>query len=291
MVSQDKKNNGGTTEEQSSNQNHISLKLEPNRLVITRFVLFAVIIYVVATFFPSMFPAAVCDQTDPLARLECLFGQLTKVLLPIVAIGLVTSAFVEAFKTFVRPRAFYHKIQLKRWLRGVYTGSPGTDPATEYQFLMDLCAAGDEWALLRSQSEDLINELTAGLGIAVDNSRDKRYHPLIERVACMSSKSDLDDLLGRTQQKPDDAKMREVRRRVNALIQRRLEGLAIRMRVSWAAYLHSLSFLVSATIVYWAYKNVYSGRTLFAIALVGAAVAPLARDLVAAVSSARQKSE
>lgn len=262
-------------------------KTNPAITVAIRAGIFVLLVFIVVAFTPDWFEDTsikapeITPAGDASTRLAFWLEQIQALLVPIIAVGILTSAIVEAFKSLVRPRAIYHRFQLLRWLRGDLCDVPANgDRSALYDRLVTLSAAGDEWALLKLSTEDMINQLNSGLQIALEDPEAINNAALLSAVGRLSSTDEVQD--------PSGATSDQVRRNT-LLIQRRLEALQFRIQSSWASYLHGLSFFVSTAIIFYAYQGVYNGRALIAFSLVGAAVAPIARDLVAAIANARNR--
>lgn len=212
-------------------------------------------------------------------RLDMWTSAVKGLLLPLVAVGILTSALVEAFKSIAQPRAGYHRYKVLRWVNR---------DAGNYQTLVNLATAGDETTLMRLPTDQLMGQINAAVQIAVqaviqDPTQDA-YASLIRTIGNVAPPNLVNALIG-----PDTTEEDRQRAapRLLPFIQRRLDGLQLSIESRWKTYLQWLAVAVGAGIIFLTMFDEVNFITLVGMSLVGGMVAPIARDIVAAINNAR----
>jgi hypothetical protein len=183
--------------------------------------------------------------------------------------------------------------------------SQGPDAAQAEQDLIKLAADGDSKALYDLPIEQLCGQLNAAAQMVLDQPLD---HPDLMR--CVASVADPADI-ARVIFPPREAKgprpveagegqkrydsFIDARTRVTHQIQRAIDALQVSVGFRWKFYLQLASIVLSGIIAglgVWAFGNIPGfGRRLLAtmaVGVLGGFLAPVARDLVAALQQLRK---
>ena len=220
------------------------------------------------------------DRFDPgiLAReLNGWTSAVEAMLLPLIGVGVLSAAFVEAFKAVARPRAWYHRWKVLGWLN---------NDQESYDQLIKLATGGDESTLMFLPTDQLMGQINAAIQIALQDPGREEFQPLIRQVTKVARSSDVDGLL----KEPTDDQRMELVPKILPFVQRNLDGLQLHIQTRWALKLQALSLVTSAVIVFLSLEG-YRLPEMIVISLIGGMLAPIARDLVMAIRKARAESQ
>lgn len=252
----------------------------------------------------------------PVTAVEFTLRRLVTLMLPaavaLAGVGILTMAIIQIVKDVFPVRAIYQRWWLGRhWLKPAVEQARATyrDEMVEGSTfpeirgrLIDLAAGGDAGALFALGAEGLAGQLHAAATAALDDPVEHRW--LLRALARTARPSDVElviaagkSLEGSGGPYPSDADVVDARNRVYHAIQRSLDALQISMHTSWSRLLKVKSIILSFIII-------YGGISLYApmvmatpwqkavwivAAILGGFVAPVARDLVVALKSLRNR--
>jgi hypothetical protein len=247
---------------------------------------------------------------------------LTGFLLALAVIGTATMALIQAVKDVTPMRNWYQRWRLRRWLaEGIdearerhaslvakSNGAPSTSgPADSLNLddveadLVRLAVDGDRDALYDLAIEQLCGQVNAGLQLVIDYPTAHRALLLV--AGSQANTEDLTVLLeaDRTQFDPRNDDPEQVRARqefadarnqVSHQLQRAVDGFQIAASYRWKWILQLLSFAVSAILAAAALSlgspaAQYRTATVVFTAILAGFLAPVARDLTAAIQKLR----
>lgn len=225
--------------------------------------------------------------------------RMTPLLLAIAGIGTLSMAVIQTLKDLTPARRRFNERFVMRWIRA---RSKNTSAREAEHQLIALATAGDAKAFYDLPVEQMCGQANAAAQLVLEYP--DRYEALLRVLGASGDPRDLDVLLeagrsrpnGDTPPEPRPRSQAEVdaRTRLTSLVQRSLDGLQISASAQWRFLLQGISFLLSYTFtivgVSMYSQNGASGRQIFSTILVGLAagfLAPIARDLVAALQRAR----
>lgn len=243
-------------------------------------------------------PDAVAQSIEML--LTAIDQDWSRILLALVGVGIVTMALLQLLKDLLPTRRWFQRWWLQRfWFyRHADTLAISRDRAdAAMQKMVDLATAGNANALFDLPVEQLNGQLNAAAQAMLD--RPARHEDLLRIFAHRADPKDVAVVLkGRPAAKAALAKYVESRNSVAQQIQRSLDAIQIAMGHRWQWLLQGASVVVSAAIIALA-LTLYGGGAAFwrsehvgyalIIAILGGFVAPVARDLVAAVQNLRAR--
>jgi hypothetical protein len=235
-------------------------------------------------------------------------------------VGTLSMALIQAVKDMFPVRRLYQRWWMKRHLRrlaavcvrnglvvpsaldesaeGARTPSQAVDPEIAERQLVDLATAGQAAALYDLQIEQLCGQITAASQIAIDYPH--RYAHL---VLCLGAHADTKDFARVFQASPlyaerspaETAIFVDARNRIAHQVQRSTDAIQIAAGFQWKWILQLSAILLSGVIALWAYVWAVpahsAGARLFVFVsagILGGFLAPVARDLVAALQSLRK---
>ncbi len=249
-------------------------------------------------------PEAILQMVD--AIYAKAFGFATA----LAAVGVISMAFIQTIKDVLPVRRWFQAQWVRRWLRDQARQVPPTLTAgvtsgnTAEVDLVRLATSGDRAALYDLPIEQVTGQMNTAAQMVLD-------FPWLHQdlLCCLAAQADAGDLRRLLHAVPPVAGPRPVlsadeksalidaRNRVTHQVQRSLDGLMISAGFRWKFYLQLASFLVSALIV-WAglVLFVHEPITVFvshlplyvALSVLGGFLAPVARDLVAALQQIRK---
>jgi hypothetical protein len=233
--------------------------------------------------------------------------------------GTLTMAILQILKDMCPIRRAFQRRWIEWWLwqqasrfsRSAAT-SPGDgkspaaagsapDPIAAETVLLGLATGGDEHAFYDLSAEQLVAQMSAAAQITLDYPR--RYGGLIEILAAGADRADVEIVCSVgspraavTSNGTLPADYTDARTRVGHRIQRNLDGLQISMSDRWQLWLQSASLVVSVIIVEIAIlvQIANGGKDPIAslaggllVGIIGGYLAPVARDITAALQSLR----
>jgi hypothetical protein len=228
-------------------------------------------------------------------------------LVALSGVGIVTMALLQLVKDLLPSRRAFQRRWFERWfMASADRAMVGPSRAGDaLRSLIDLATAGDAKALYDLPVEQFAGQINAAVQSVLDYP--ERYGDVMRILAQRADPEDIEGLCkGRPAEKDQEGEKEyqaaidgylQQRNRVAQHIQRSLDAIQIAMGGRWRAILQWLSVMVS-TVIIMAALTVYGGRefwtgTHFAYALLAAVlggfIAPVARDLVAAIESLRNR--
>jgi hypothetical protein len=155
--------------------------------------------------------------------------------------------------------------------------------------LIELSVGGEEKAFADLPPEELIVQSNAAAIIALDEA--DAYRRLVAVLACGSSRPDLECVFAGQPSNGPASPYFDCRNRVARRIQRSLEGLRIALSWDWKFWMQVISLILTVVVVELAVamNKLPDSNYLVAIpiAIVGSYLAPITRDLVAALQRLR----
>ncbi len=219
-------------------------------------------------------------------------------LVALSGVGIITMALLQLFKDLLPSRRIFQRNWFENWLAEASTAQKLGANAAQQSLtqLVDLATAGDDKALFDLPVEQFTGQINAAVQAVLDQP--DQYQTLVRLLAQRANDKDVKLLF---KKRPTAgaalAQYLEARNRVTRQIQRTLDAVQIAMSNSWKRLLHWLSVLVSAAII-GAALTIYGGPEIWlgptygyalAAALLGAFIAPVARDLVSAIQNLRSR--
>ena len=219
----------------------------------------------------------------------------------LVLSGTLTMAVIQIIKDMTPIRRHFQQNWIKWWLdkqAKLYdtANSPEVDKAEG--FLIALATGGDTHAFYDLAAEQLVAQMSAAAQITLDYP--KNYDGLIKVLAAGADRADIANVCSvaspRTivAQGTLPADYTDARSRVGHRIQRNLDGLQISMSDRWQLWLQWASLVISTLVIevaIWQQTDAaYSARSALLglmIGVLGGYLAPVVRDLVAALQSLR----
>jgi hypothetical protein len=239
-------------------------------------------------------------------------GQL---LFALTLAGVLTMAILQTLKDLTPVRRWFQRYWINAWLReraASFNAKKGDLPQVAADdgrsTLIELSTGGAEDAFYDLQTEQLVAQMNAAAQLALDYPSVDHYYPLL----CMVSEGvDVADVVlvhsvpsARAAVAADGtlpAGYTDARTRISHRIQRNLDGVQIAMSDRWQWWLQLASIVLSTTLIEIAiFSEQPSGTAttaqnvfpLFAVGLVvgiaGGYLAPVTRDLVAALQNLRK---
>jgi hypothetical protein len=206
---------------------------------------------------------------------------------------------LQLFKDLLPSRRLFQRNWFENWLAEAAAAQKlSTNAAQQAQGqLVDLATAGDDKALFDLPVEQFTGQINAAVQAVLDQP--DQYQVLVRLLALRANPKDLKTLFVKKRPAAGAAleQYMEARNRVSRQIQRTLDAVQIAMSNSWKRLLHWLSVVISAAII-GAALTIYGGQEIWrgptygyalATALLGAFIAPVARDLVSAIQNLRAR--
>ncbi len=235
--------------------------------------------------------------------LQTMVTDFVDLLWPVVtalaAVGILSMALIEAWKSVRQPRRKYQKDKFEEWFRERAEKS-GKDAGRALEDLVMLATAGNADALYELPVQRFTGQLNAALQVAL--AYPDEYPDVVAIMACGARPDDITILLGLPPD-PDNKsavqKYSAARTRVASVTQRSLDAIQIDIGNRWARRLHyysvALSSILIGTAAVWSHlrqESLPRPRDVvvwIVIAVVGGMVAPVARDLVTALKRVRDR--
>jgi hypothetical protein len=223
------------------------------------------------------------------------------------AVGVLSMALIQAVKETSPIRSAFQKRFLKEWLRRRNVGrfsSKGIsglrEPPAEGTLLeverdlIHLATGGDDAAFYDLPVEQMCGQISAASQIVLEYPQ--RHGPLFRLLAAQADQEDVSALLAPPPGETDAAVSgyRDARNRVTHHIQRSIDALQIALSFRWKFYLQLLSFgtsfLIAALGIAMTSNEDAVSKIVTAafVGVVAGFVAPIARDLVAALQQLRK---
>jgi hypothetical protein len=233
-------------------------------------------------------------------------------LMAVAGLGVLTMAILQTLKDVTPIRQWFQKHEMKRWL-GVHAKvaqqnlGADTNPVVAEQQIVLLSTDADERAFYDLEIEKLCGQWNAAVQIVIDSPG--MYSQFFQCVAARASKEDFEKVLKRSFPEPlppdieakldfDEHKLRlaerqsyiDSRDRVMHQVQRAVDSFQIdtSFRWKWLLQIASfvLSFVLAASAMLISTNSLNLAQTAI-WALVAGFLAPVARDLLAALQKLR----
>lgn len=259
---------------------------------------------------PNPDPLLDSAKLVPLRAVERSLKGFVDFLLPaaltLAGVGILVMAIIQLLKDLIPTRRWLQRVWFRKYIERTSvsarrpTGKPDVsaridDTSGLVTSLVALAAAGDSDALFGLPIEKLTGQLSAAAQSVLDDP--VTHEALLRVLAAHATESDLEEVL--RPDEPSDQKalkrLVDARSRVFAQIQRQLDAVQLSMGHRWTTLLKRLSVGLGAAFIFlsvWRFVpaalSTFHGVLIWALlALVGGFVAPVARDLVAALQSIR----
>jgi hypothetical protein len=249
-------------------------------------------------------------MTDLVQFLNNLYDHIGAYLTGLASLSVVTMSLIQAAKTLLPIRAGFNEGAMTAWLgKKVPADAPkrAETIADAQSELLRLSANGDREAFYNSDVSDFVTLLNATIQLLVDYpSVNPALFLLMANGATSSDlrlvlKSDetirrndtlRNELFGNEAPiEPDKREVLDARHRVRAIVTRSIEAFRLSTEARWKRGLQVASFIISvvlAVVAFWTGELIgtHYGVMFFAAALAGF-LAPVARDILAALEKAR----
>lgn len=229
----------------------------------------------------------------------------------LAAVGVISMAFIQTVKDMVPLRRWFQAWWVKGWLQNQARQARlvqgfEADPEEAEKDLIRLATSGDREALYDLPIEQVSGQMNAATQIVLDYPW---HHPhLLYCLAAQASAEDVKKLVGARplaekpraqlteEEKSRLADLVDPRNRVTHQVQRSLDGLQISAGFRWKLCLQIASIVLSGLFIVaglWLFTNepILTFRRLglyLVAAILGGFLAPVARDLVAALQQLRK---
>jgi hypothetical protein len=207
------------------------------------------------------------------------------ILATIAGVGTATMAAQQAVKDVLNLRRNYNRRRIAEWMTKRLAGLG--DPAKAAGQLEQLAVSGEGDALYSLESAKLAAQVYAAGRMALDDS--EMYTDLL---ACLLRDASAEDCrIATTRQEPASVAQVEAKTRVLSYMQRAIDGFQIMVDYRWA-HTNQVVSLVLNTAVFLFLWLIWSKPptpqyflSALVAALLGAFIAPVAKDLVTALQS------
>lgn len=226
-------------------------------------------------------------------------GHALTFVLSLAAVGTISMALIQVVKELAPVRRWYQKRWLTAWLarqiakaEPIEADLPAASPDLVRDALVELATGGDERAMFDLSADQMVAQMNAAAQMALDYPQLNK--PLLRALSAGASRDDL--MLIFLLSSPDEeaspsSTFNDARNRVGHRLQRNLDGLMIALGNDWRWWMHfcaiglTILLVEAAAISY----GLSASQLLLAafIGLIGGYLAPIARDLVAALQSLR----
>lgn len=222
----------------------------------------------------------------------------------LAGVGLATMAVLQVIKDLTPARRWIQQLLFEKWVRR-RAEETGQNPEDALRDLVDLATAGESGCLYELAIEQLAGQVNAATQVVLDYPT--QHEALLRILAYGASEEDLRSLFGppprrRTGEMPEPERQAlttfvDARNRVTHQIQRSLDALQITIGSRWKWLLQLCSIIFSGFFIFVALALFAPGsvatprRMLFGlvVAILGGFLAPVARDLVAALQGLRTR--
>jgi len=246
-------------------------------------------------------------------QLEALVGTATDFFTVMLVVGVLSMSLIQIVKDVLPARRWYQLAWLRAWVARKLDAPPADASARAvFGELVDLAVAGDANALCELAPEQIGAQLNAAGRVMLDYPH--RHQDALRVLAAPGVRAapltpgDDPDLVfliefatqhegGSTGELPPDERQRltDTRNRVNQRIQRNLDAIQIALASAWKRWLQWIAYAITPAAVLigaFALDAEQARQTwlrLIFVSLLGAFVAPIARDLVVALQGVRGK--
>lgn len=247
------------------------------------------------------------------SAIQNLSDSILKYALVLAAVGTISMALLELFKSLFLVRAHYHQLMFRKWI-----GKDHSDVLSEF-FLL---ATGERsrtrysfWrAIFDQPSEKMLGQIQAAANVALDYPKNyPKFYSLLTRgleepqasapeqpsdsVKWMNYASEPPE---KESQEPEGARHQrsreasQARARLSNAVARKLDAFQTNLEYWWARLNQTAAIILGAAIFWYAIhqsKDVHQidTLTLMVASLLGGLVSPFAKDVVSALSGLRTK--
>jgi hypothetical protein len=237
-------------------------------------------------------------------------ASVTSYALVLVAVGTVTMALIELVKSVTNARMHFNRWRMRKWfsdeaahdqLTNIATGSAGDD-ASSAPIRLITGEIQPKNVLYDQPAEKMMGQIQAAANLALDFPH--LYEKAYAFLAGSASTKDKGTWLEYAQQisrgeKPDEATARsatQARARIGALVARKLDNFQNEVHYLWAELNQRAAFIAAACFLLWLMQpeppaEAFAYLRWIVVAIVGALVAPFAKDLVSGLSSLTSKAK
>lgn len=219
------------------------------------------------------------------------------------AVGALSMAIIQAVKDVFSLRKRYQRWKLNHWLEAKADklgecGKPRPDVTKAKEDLIRNATAGDEDAFYDLPIEQLCGQMNAAVQTVLDFP--EKHQDLLRCLAAKADSEDIDLLLTQPQAakagQPKSQELVNARTRVIHQVQRAIDGFQIAASYRWKWSLQVAAIVLSFCLIiigFWKLLPNYdinlgdSWPFVIVAALLGGVLAPVARDLIAAIQKLR----
>jgi hypothetical protein len=227
-------------------------------------------------------------------------------------VGLLSMALIQVLKDLLPIRRWFQQHWVRQWLGqrskliADRTALPDLGTVPVEKDLVQLAADGDAGSLYNLPIEQLCGQLNAAAQAVLDHP--KEHEALLWLLAAKAEKDDVSTVLdcSATYREQSGTKLEgpdltaftrcvDARNRVAHQVQRAIDALQLSAGNRWKLCIQNFAIALSGMIaVIWECTSGEGGRTLerievtLAVAILGGFIAPIGRDLLAALQSARK---
>lgn len=254
---------------------------------------------------PIDIPAAILQMTDLIYQHAFAFATA------LAAIGVVSMALLQTVKDTLPVRRWFQATWVRKWLTdqakqasAIGAGGATANPVNAEADLVRLATSGDRQALYDLPIEQVTAQMNAAAQIVLDFPW--LHEDLFRCLAAQADEADLRRLLAagprdsgprRELSQEEKSALIDARNRTTHQVQRCLDGLMISAGFRWKLALQ-LTSIVSSALLVWAGIMLAAKEPVelfvrhlpayVAISILGGFLAPVARDLVAALQQLRK---
>lgn len=239
------------------------------------------------------------EPADILTGLQTISGWVSKWGIPLAAIGSVSMALLQVAKTTLPWRSNFQRDRLREWLA---SRNNALSAAAEAD-LIRLTTAGDADAFYDSDIEDICMRIKSAVPLILDYPH--RHNALLRCLASQDSTKDINRLLNppapevfqvQIHNATKDQRQRvrnyaAAKTRVALEARSGVDAIQVHISFRWKRRMQELSVIVSSILgmasLLVAKPSRYSIGAMFIVGLLAGFLAPVARDLVAAVEKWR----
>ncbi|TXI35993.1 MAG: hypothetical protein E6Q59_10105 [Nitrosomonas sp.] len=218
----------------------------------------------------------------------------------LAAIGTIVMAVLELLKAVLRLRYLFHHLQVGKWI--------GTNPELQKEFMaLTTGDYGSKSALFDQPIEKLMAQVQAGANIAMDfPDRYPKFYTFLTRQFDLGRTKDAELWINyasglRKDTSPgelpsasdEDREAGKARARLQNVAARKLDAFQTETEYRWARTNQFVSIAMGSALIYYLLMDSSTGQTLpltsiVIVALLGGMAAPVAKDMVATLSSFRR---
>jgi len=203
----------------------------------------------------------------------------------LAAVGVFAMALIEIFRLIIQPRWILNQSIFKRWL------AQANQLKAESE-IVNLATGGSAYLLYSLPVSQMAGQINAAAQMAL--AYPARYPSIIRALGHNADNLDLDLLISGPTENNDLQEVASARNRVSNMIQRNLDALQIRIKGIWARSMQAAAVIVSITLILvfaiTSDQEIESYSSLIVFAIFGGMVAPVAKDILAALKTVKNRS-